>query len=132
MYAGFDPSALSVSITESAIARICRALVPEQMRKKSVKPAALRKSSTTTSVAFLSPAARTALSTCFGRRWDLRRFSVFAMQPACRGVVRSVGAPPPRRCRRVKSVLLNVLLHRRRHQAGDRLAVGNPPPDRSG
>src|SRR5258705_5681942 len=59
-------SVLSVSCTPSVTALIWRGFVPVQITKKSVKPPAFRRSSTTTSIAFLSSAARTAPATLFG------------------------------------------------------------------
>src|SRR5258706_7260557 len=59
-------SVFSVSCTPSVIALICRGFVPVQITKKSVKPPAFRRSGTTTSIAFLSSAARTAPATLFG------------------------------------------------------------------
>src|SRR6185503_4164617 len=110
------------------MARIWRAFPPEQMTKKSVKPAAFLKSRTTRPSAFLSSAARTARSTCFDGRVVLARrsrfvFSALAMQPACRRFRRSVGAAPIRKFRFVKSVLLNMLLHPGIDQPRDRPAL---------
>src|SRR5262245_49250592 len=119
--AGLTPSSASVSITASAIARTCREFVPEQMTKKSVNPAALRRSSTTRFTAFLLSAAITARSICEGRRTaDIERFSVLAMQPACRVLRGEVRRAAPGCLRDVKSMLLNVLLHERGHEIGDR------------
>ena len=67
--------------TASAIARICRGLVPEQMTKKSVKPAAFRRSRTTRSAAFLSSAAWIAVSMSCGRRADFVVFGVCQSWP---------------------------------------------------
>src|SRR3954471_7521424 len=125
----FDPSA---SITASAMARICRELLPEQMTKKSVKPAAARRSSSTTSVAFLSSAAVNASDTSEGIRLVLRRRSVFAMQPACRRDARRIERAAPGSNRRVKAVLFNVLLHGGGNESDDRLAVHAPAPDGGG
>ena len=61
----------------------------------------------------------------------LPRFSALAMQPACRRVRRFVARTPSRNHRRVKSMLLNMLLHAQVDQPGDRLAIGAPLPDRS-
>src|SRR5215470_10395776 len=115
----------------SAIARIWRALLPEQIRKWSVKPAAFRRSSTTMSAAFLSSAARTAASIDFGRRVVLVRRSVLAMQPACRGCRSVVALSALRRCGRVKPVLLNVLPDGIGNEAGDRFAAGAAFANRS-
>src|ERR1051325_5984400 len=52
-----------VSSTAFEIACTCRVLAPVQIRKYSVKEAALRRSSTTRSVAFFSDAARAAIVT---------------------------------------------------------------------
>ena len=112
-------------MTASAIARICRGFVPEQITKKSVKPAAFRRSSTTRSRRLLvfGGARSLARSVRQEDRGAFRRFSVLAMQPACRDAARASPAPSSRCVAGVKSVLLNVLLHARRDESGDRLAV---------
>src|SRR5262245_5405837 len=124
------PSSPSASTTPSAMAWICLTLPPEQMTKKSVKPAAFRRTSTATSGAFLSAAAAIARSIWAGSVAIARRLSVFAMQSVGRaGCVR--GAPAAG-AREIQSVLLDVLLDDRRHHALDRrpgLAVG---ADRAG
>src|SRR5580765_4537281 len=118
------------------MARTCRVLVPEAITKKSVKPAVLRKSSTTTLTACLSSAAAIARSTCAGSFVDFFFLvvfgSLFVMQPACRPSLRHARSAPIRCHRRVKSVVFNMLLHRRRHQPGDRFAVRQTLPDRRG
>src|SRR3954464_4431482 len=116
----------------SAMARICRALVPEQIRKWSVNPAALRRSSTTRSFAFLSSAAATAAPISFGSRVGLRRDSALAMQPACLGIRRRVVRAPAREHRRVKSVLFNMLAHAKVDHPGDRMAGDAALADGSG
>src|SRR5437016_1831647 len=106
------------------------------MKKKSVKPAVFRRSRTTSFWACLPSAAAIARSTCAGS-FVIFFFlvavfaSLFVMQPACRRNPRRVRSPPSRDHRRVKSVVLNVLLHVRRHQAGDVLAGREPVADRS-
>src|SRR3954469_4029572 len=134
MYAGFAPFAASDSMTASAIARTCRGLFPDAMRKKSVKPALLRRSSTTRFNACLLPAASIARSICAGSFGDFFLAvlaSLFVMQPACRGNRRCVQSAPTRRHRHVKSVVFNVLLHVRRYETGDRLIVVALLADRS-
>src|SRR5471030_434038 len=115
------------------------------MRKKSAKPAVLRRSSATILTACLSSAAAIARVTCAGIFVNFFVFvfagafvfafvvfaSVFAMQPACRGILRHVRSAPSWRHRRVKSVMLNMLLHVRRHQPVDRFAAAETLPDRS-
>src|SRR4029453_8120542 len=113
--------AARASVTLSAMARICRGFVPEQMTKKSVNPVALRRSRTTRLLAFLSAAASIASEICFGKCVALRRFSTLAMQPACRRIGVPFIARFARREGLVKSVLLNVLLDALRYEAGNRL-----------
>src|SRR4029450_8228590 len=99
----------------------CRVFCPEQSRKKSVNAGVCRRSSTTTSSAFLSSAARTAfamspvsrLVAVEGRRLSVLR--VLAMQLICRLVHRSFGGDG------IQPVLKDVRFDQRRDEAGDRL-----------
>src|SRR6266850_5013474 len=109
------------------MALICRGFVPVQMTKKSVKPAALRRSSTTRSIAFLSSAARTAPATLLGNLGGAFFFValslcvatlldplVFAMQAAYRSI---------------QTVFDDVPRDRRRHEIVNRLRRGQPLAD---
>src|SRR5436190_16222373 len=126
------PSSPSASTTPSAMAWFCLTLPPEQMTKKSVKPAAFRRSRTTTSSAFLPAAAAIARSIWAGSFAVARRLSVFAMQSAGRGRAGGVGRAPAARAREIQSVLLNVLLDDRRDHALDRPAGLGVGPDGAG
>ena len=67
-----------------------------------------------------------------GRPRGFPRFSAFAMQPGCCAIRPVVGASSTGNARRVKSMLLNVLLHADIHEARDRFARGASVSDGSG
>src|SRR3954462_12951031 len=88
-----------------------RVFWPEQSRKKSVNAGVCRRSSTTTSIAFLSRAARTAFPISpVSRFFEVvgRFLSVLAMQLVCRSARRDAGEIHP--------VLVNVLFDERRDE----------------
>src|SRR5262249_10576173 len=105
----------------------------EQMTKKSVKPAAFRRSRTTISSAFLASAARTARSTSAGSlaafrcfvRFDISALALSAlgMQPACRPIRRVFDHTTIFDALLVKSVLLNVLSYSLVNQSADRFTT---------
>src|SRR6185436_6981016 len=116
----------------SAMACTWRVFCPEQSRKKSVNAGVCRRSSTTTSSAFLSSAARTAFAispvsffvAVEGRRLAVLR--VLAMQLICRPVHRSLGNGG------IQPVLEDVCFDERRDEAGDRLRAPQPIAHESG
>src|SRR6185436_13701466 len=104
------------------MAVICRGFMPVQMTKKSVKPPAFRRSSTTTSTAFLSCTACTAPSTLFGSFGAafLRVVATFldALVFAMQAVYRSI-----------EMVFLDMPRDGRWHQLVDRSAARQALPD---
>src|SRR3954454_18695735 len=120
MCAGRSFAAFNVSSTASAIACTCRAFCPEHNRKKSVNAGVCRRSSTTTSPAFLSSAARTAfaMSPVSLLVLVVRRFSVFAMQLVCRSRVRLDADVPA-----IQPVLMDVSFDGMWNEAADTLAA---------
>src|SRR5215216_6412373 len=100
------------------MSRSSRGFVPVQITKKSVNPPAFRRSSTTTSTAFLSSVAPTAPITLLGsfeavfrRRATFLGALVFAMQAVYRSI---------------QMVFVNVPRHRGRDQFIDRHAARQP------
>src|SRR5215204_470409 len=90
-----------------------RVFWPEHSRKKSVNAGVCRRSSTTTSIAFLSSAAFTAFAispVSFFLGVLGRFFSVLAMQ---------LKGP-------IQRVLVNMALDQRRHEPRDRFAAREP------
>ena len=107
-------------------------LMGDVVRAQSVNPAALRRSSTTRSNAFLSAATRAAVRISAESVAECRRLSALAMQPACRGSGPVVGGFALVRFRRVKSVLFNMLTDGLRHEARNGTTFSQVSPDLGG
>src|SRR5262245_27947541 len=120
MWEGRTFAVRSASSTASAMAFTCRVFCPEHNTKKSVNAGVLRRSSSTTSDAFFSRAARTTRPISPVSLLGVRRFSVFVMQVICRKGSDAGGIQP---------VLRDVPLDGSRHEAVNRPALGKPFPN---
>src|SRR4029450_1387605 len=109
------------------MAVICRAFAPVQMTKKSVKPPVLRRSSTTTSSAFLSQTAITAAATSLGRRGFLVSPArlVFVLRGRSRPLVVAMQAA----YRPIEMMVHDVPGDGVRHEVVDRLTRAEPRAD---